>query len=101
MAVNVKDVRSVLLGARADDQIWNGDAMASGCSQLALGRLGGGQGRMVNSQVSIGLQVSFQRDVVIARTRAAEDLDFGDGADAELPVLDQLRPAPRPGGLVK
>lgn len=101
MAVDVNYVGTVLLSAGADDQVRQGHPVLPGAGKVPLGTLGGGQGRVVDAEIAIGVEVLLQGEEVVGRAGAVENLHPRDRAHAELSAVDQGGTAAQPRRLVE
>ena len=57
MPIYVQHIGAMLLGARADQQIRERNAMLAPLGELALGRLGCGQCRRIDPQIPVCVEV--------------------------------------------
>lgn len=101
MAVDVEHVGTVLLGAGADEEIRECHTMPAARGQFALRGFGGRHRGGVDPQVPVGVEILPQREEVLTRPRAVEDLQARDRAHAQLAVVHEAGATADPGRLVE
>ncbi|MEY2513084.1 MAG: hypothetical protein QOJ89_442 [bacterium] len=65
MPIYVQHIGAMLLGARADQQVRERNAVLATLGELALGRLGCGQRRRIDAQIPVCIEVLAQRREIL------------------------------------